>query len=95
MRTHYSLLSCRRFKSYQTYFCPPPSKRNTGNKDDDYEAEKIDKVRSALGVTYKAELHFAVGNMRRWDGAYPDLINGTRAVDLMAGGKVPRCVVLG
>ena len=57
--------------------------------------EKIDKVRSALGVTYKTELHFAVGHMRRWDGAYPDLTNGTKAVDLMAGEKVPRCVVLG
>jgi hypothetical protein len=30
--------------------------------------------------------------MRHWDGAYPDLTNGTRAVDLMAGEKMPRCV---
>jgi hypothetical protein len=89
-------MCCRRFKSDQSYFCPPPSKRNTGNKDEDYEAEKIDKVRSALGVTYCAELHFAVGHMRRWDGAYPNLANGTKAVDLMvADKKVPRCVVLG
>ncbi len=51
--------------------------------------------KAALGVTYKAELHFAVGHTRRWDGAYPDLTNGARAVDLMAGDKVPRCVVLG
>jgi hypothetical protein len=91
--THY--LCCPRFKSDQTYFCPPPSRRNTGSKDEDREVEKIDKVRSALGVTYKAELHFAVGHMRRWDGAYPVLTNGTKAVDLMAGEKVPRCVVLG
>ena len=48
-----------------------------------------------MGMPYKIELHFAVGHMRRWDGAYPDLSNGTRAVDLMAGEKVPRCVVLG
>jgi hypothetical protein len=91
--THY--LCCPRFKSDQTYFCPPPSRRNTGSKDEDHEVEKIDKVRSALGVSYKAELHFAVGHMRRWDGAYPVLSNGTKAVDLMAGEKVPRCVVLG
>ena len=49
-----------------------------------------------MGVTYCAELHFAVGHMRRWDGAYPNLANGTKAVDLMvADKKVPRCVVLG
>ncbi len=48
-----------------------------------------------MGVTYKAELHFAVGHMRRWDGTYPDLTNSTKAVDLMDGEKMPRCVVLG
>ncbi len=57
--------------------------------------KKIEKVRAALDVTYKAELHFAVGHMRRWDDAYPELINGTKAVDLMADEKMPRCVVLG
>ncbi len=89
-------MCCRRFKSDQPYFCPPPSKRNTGNKDEDYEAGKIDKVRSALGVAYCAELHFAVGHMRRWDGAYPNLANGTKAVDLLvADKKVPRCGVPG
>jgi len=29
------------------------------------------------------DLHFALGHMRRWDGAYPALANGTKAVDLL------------
>ena len=55
-------------------------RRNTGS---DAESEKVDKVRSALGVCYKPELHYAIGHMRRWDGAYPPLANGTKAVDLL------------
>ena len=72
------------------YFCPPPPRRNTASGD----AEKIDKVRSALGMHYQPDLHFAVGHMRRWDGAYPPLTNGTKAVSLMTALDVkgPRCV---
>lgn len=72
------------------YFCPPPPRRNTASGD----AEKIDKVRSALGMHYQLDLHFAVGHMRRWDGAYPPLTNGTKAVSLMTALDVkgPRCV---
>ncbi len=52
----------------------------------DQESEKMDKVRSdgsVLGVCYKPDLHYALGHMRRWDGAYPPLANGAKAVDLM------------
>ena len=58
------------------------------------KAERIDKVRSTLGVSYKIELHYAVAHMRRWDGAYPPLANVTKAVDLMKVEKGPRCVAL-
>ena len=55
----------------------------------------MDKVRSALGVCYKAELHYAIGHMRRWDGAYPPLANGTKAVDLLqTDDKKARSVIL-
>jgi hypothetical protein len=55
----------------------------------------VDKVRSALGVCYKPELHYAIGHMRRWDGAYPPLANGTKAVDLLqADDKKERSVLL-
>ena len=43
----------------------------------------MDKIRSALGMKYMPDLHFALGHMRRWDGAYPALANGTKAVDLL------------
>ena len=87
-------LCCLRFKSDQAYFCPPPPKRNTGDKDDERESEKIDKVRSALGNSYKLDLHYAVAHMRRWDGAYPPLANDTKAVNLMADTGAARCVTL-
>ena len=53
------------------YFCPPPSKRNNGEKeaDDRCEAERINKVRSAdrgesaLGESYKIYLHYAVAQI--------------------------------
>ena len=48
-----------------------------------------------LGVCYKPELHFAIGHMRRWDGAYPPLVNGTKAVDLLqTDDKKARSVIL-
>ena len=78
---NYSSNSWRcRFQGKSVWFCPPTPRRNTGS---DAESEKVDKVRSALGVCYKPELHFAIGHMRRWDGAYPPLANGTKAVDLL------------
>ena len=84
-----------RFRPDQTYFCPPPSKRNTGDEAGERrEAERIDKVRSALGETYNMELHFAIAHMRRLDGAYPDLPNGVKAADLLKKDKGPRCVAL-
>ena len=36
---------------------------------------------SCLGLEVRG--HYALGHMRRWDGAYPPLANGTKAVDLM------------
>lgn len=82
-----------RFRPGQMYFCPPPSKRNTGDEAGERrEAERIDKVRSALGETYNMELHFAIAHMRRLDGAYPDLPNGVKAADLLKKDKGPRCV---
>ena len=70
-----------RFQGRSVWFCLPTPRRNTGS---DAESEKVDKVRSALGVCYKPELHYAIGHMpRRWDGAYPPLANGTKAVDLL------------
>jgi hypothetical protein len=68
--------------------CPPAARRNT-SKDED--SEKIDKVRSALGLCYKPDLHYALGHMRRWDGACSPLANGTKADDLLAE---PRSVLL-
>ncbi len=60
----------------------------------DQESEKADKVRSVLGVSYKPDLHYALGHMRRWDGAYPPLANGAKADDLMMTeeGKA-RCIM--
>jgi len=50
---------------------------------------------AALGVCYKPELHYAIGHMRRWDGAYPPLANGTKAVDLLqTDDKKARSVLL-
>ena len=54
----------------------------------------MDKVRSVLGMCYKTELHCAIGHMRRWDGAYPALVNGTKAVDLLAADGQARSIVL-
>ncbi len=34
-------------------------------------------------VSYKPDLHYALGHMCRWDGAYPPLANGAKAVDLL------------
>ncbi len=58
------------------------------------EEERIDKVRSALGEAYNMELHYAIAHMRRWDGAYPELPTGAKAVDLLKTEKGPRCVAL-
>ncbi len=70
----------------------PTLGRNTGS---DAGLEKVDKVRSALGVCYKPELYYAIGHMRRWDGAYPPLANGTKAVDLLqTDDKKARSVIL-
>ncbi len=64
-------------------------RRNTGS---DAESEKVDKVRSALD---RPELHYAIGHMRRWDGAYPHLANGIKAVDLLQiDDKKARSVIL-
>ena len=90
---NYSSNSWRcRFQGKSVWFCPPTPRRNTGS---DAESERVDKVRSALGVCYKPELHFAIGHMRRWDGAYPPLANGTKAVDLLqTDDKKARSVIL-
>ena len=78
---NYSDLWGFRFQGKGTvWFCPPVARRKTGSEQ---ESEKVDKVRSALGVNYKKDLHYALGHMRRWDGAYPPLANGKKAVDLM------------
>ncbi len=62
----------------------------------DFCRVSCNKVRSAFGVAYKTELHYAVGHtsMRRWDVAYPPPANGTKAIDLITVEKRPRCVVL-
>ena len=90
---NYSSNSWRcRFQGKSVWFCPPTPRRNTGS---DAESEKVDKVRSALGVCYKPELHYAIGHMRRWDGANPPLANGTKAVDLLqTDDKKARSVLL-
>jgi hypothetical protein len=77
------------FGKDQRHFCPPPPKRSASKA----ETESMDKVRSALGNSYKPEVHYAVGHMRRFDGAYPNLSDGTKAVDFFAK-KGPRCVKL-
>ena len=80
-----------RFQGKSVWFCPPAARRNTSK---DEESEKVDKVWSALGLCYKPDLHYALGHMRRWDGAYPPLANGTKAVDLLAEDGKPRSVLL-
>ena len=77
---NYSNLWCCRFQGKSVWFCPTAARHNTGS---DQESEKVDKVRSVLGVCYKPDLHYAFGHMRRWDGAYPPLANGAKAVDLV------------
>ncbi len=72
-----------RFQGKSIWFCPPSAGRNTSF---DQESEKVDKVRSALGVCYKPDLHYAwcaIGQIRRWDAAYTPLANGTKPVDLL------------
>jgi hypothetical protein len=76
-------------KDSRRYFCPPPPKRSASKE----ETESMDKVRSALGNSYKPEVHYAVGHMRRIDGAYPNLSDGIKAVDFFAK-TGPRCVKL-
>ena len=94
-----NLINCDGAGSDKTRFFSvrprPPSKRNTGDEAGERrEAERIDKVRSALGETYNMELHFAIAHMRRLDGAYPDLPNGVKAADFLKKDKGPRCVAL-
>jgi hypothetical protein len=93
MILNYSSISwCCRFQGKSVWFSPPTPRRNTGS---DAESEKVDKVRSALGACYKSELHYAIWHMRRWDGAYPPLANGTKAVDLLqTDDKKARSVLL-
>ena len=77
------------------YFCPPPSKRNTSDEAGERrEAERIDKVRSALGETYNMESHYSIAHMRRQDGAYPELPTGAKSEDLLKKDKGARCVAL-
>ncbi len=48
-------------------FCPPPPTR--GKAKPGLETEHtIDKVRSALGVEYIKNLHYAIAHLRRADG---------------------------
>jgi hypothetical protein len=86
---------CCRFQGKSIWFCPPTPRRNTGSNA---ESEKVDKLCLTLGVCYKPELHYAwyaIGHMRRWDGAYPPLANGTKAVDLLqTDDKKARSVIL-
>jgi hypothetical protein len=84
---NYSNLWRYRFQGKMLWFCPPAARRNT-SKDED--SEKIDKVRSALGLCYKPVLHYALGHMRLWDGAYPPLA----ADNLLAEDDKPRSVLL-
>jgi hypothetical protein len=90
MLNYYNLWRYR-FQGKSVWFCPPDARRNTSK---DEHSEKIDKVLSALGLSYKPDLHYALGHMRRWDGAYPPLANGTKAVDLLAEDGKPRSVLL-
>lgn len=71
----------RSFDKKQLIFCPPPPRRSTGDNE---ESEPLDSERSALGNAYNMAVHFAVGHMRRWDGAYPALNDGAKAVDWFA-----------
>jgi hypothetical protein len=88
---NYSNLWRYRFQGKLVWFCPPTARRNTSK---DEESEKVDKVRPALGLCYKLDLHYALGHMRQWDGEYPPLANGTKAVDLLAEDGKPGSVFL-
>ena len=80
----------RSFDKKQLIFCPPPPRRSTGDNE---ASEPLDSERSALGNAYNMAVHFAVGHMRRWDGAYPALNDGAKAVDWFVK-KGQRCVTL-
>lgn len=64
-------------KKYQ-YICPPPLPK--AKKDhDDGEAGAL------TGEDYDLMLHFAIGHMRRLDGALPDFDDGEKLLDFFAG----------
>jgi hypothetical protein len=88
---NYSDLWRSRFQGKSVWFCPPAARCNTSKYE---ESEKVGKVRSALGLCYKPDLHYALGHMRRWDGAIPPLANGTKVVDILAEDGKPRSVLL-
>jgi hypothetical protein len=90
MLSYSNLWRCR-FQGKSVWFCPPAAR---GNNSKDEESEKVYKVRSALDLGCKPDLHYALGHMRRWDGAYPPLANGTKAVDHLAEDGKPRSVLL-
>jgi hypothetical protein len=87
---NYSNLWCYRFQGKLVWFCPPAARLNTSK---DEESEKVDKVLSTLGLCYKPDLHYALGHMRPWDGAYLPLANGTKAADILAEDGKPRSVL--
>ena len=57
-------------------FCPRPDSKN--KKSDDYVESK-----GVLGLRYSTSLHYAIGHLRRADGALPPHSSGRKALDLL------------
>ena len=57
-------------------FCPRPDSKN--KKSDDYVESK-----GVLGLRYSTSLHYAIGHLRRADGALPSHSSGRQALALL------------
>jgi hypothetical protein len=71
-------------------FCPPPHTRGKGKHGLETE-HTIDKVRSALGVGYIKNLHYAIAHLRRADGGLrpKTAANASCSMNLLSEGQ--RC----
>jgi hypothetical protein len=71
--------------------CPAPDRKH--KKADDY-TESVGQLGLDPPSTYDIQLHFAIAHMRRADGAaFQPSSSGKKAMDLLAGKQLPRCIV--
>jgi hypothetical protein len=71
--------------------CPAQDRKH--KKADDY-TESVGQLGLDPPSTYDIQLHFAIAHMRRADGAaFQPSSSGKKAMDLLAGKQLPRCIV--